>query len=241
MNCESHDHTALMPGVSLGSCGKPCDQTCDEPCADKSALPTKSRWVNALNNSLFNTLDLCFDDIYREPRKILIVGGCRQMDLSQHIALLLPAAEIHLVDPDVSVVQRAKEEICCRFKFVDTPLEDLPYETNQFDLTIAHNFMALPYQNWERAIFELARVTEANLFFSVHRPFLWKLASCLSGFSKAVQALGLQVPESMPPTFDLINHLTHYAKIKTKLSPLPWTVYMTEVRPKWEEKLTLAS
>jgi hypothetical protein len=241
MNCEPHDHAALMPGVSLGSCGKPCDQTCDEPCADKPSLPAKSRWANALNNSLFNTLDLCFDDIYREPRKILIVGGCRQMDLSQHIALLLPAAEIHLVDPDASVVQRAKEEICCRFKFVDAPLEALPYETNQFDLTIAHNFMALPQQDWERAVSELARVTETNLFFSVHRPLLWKMASCLGGFVQAVQALGLQVPKSMPPAFDLINHLTHYAKIKTRLFPLPWTVYMTEVRPKWEEKLTLAS
>ncbi len=241
MNCESHDHATLLPGSPLGSCGKPCDQTCDEPCADKPGAAVRSRWANWLNTSLFNTLDLCFDDVYREPKKILIVGGCRQMDLAQHIALLLPAAEIHLVDPDEAAVQRAQEEICCRFKFVTGALEALPYETDQFDLTIAHNVMALPQQDWKRALSELTRVTEANLFFSMHRPLLWKVATRIGGFAQGVKELGIQVPSHMPPAFDVISHLTEYVKIKTKLAPFPWTVYMTQVRPKWEEKLELAS
>lgn len=241
MTCESHEHPVLMPGVNLGSCGKPCDQTCDEPCDERPLMAARSRWASWLNASIFNTLDVCFDDVYREPKKILIVGGCRQMDLSQHIALLLPAAEIHLVDPDEAMVQKAKEEICCRFKFAQGSLEALPYETDQFDLTIAHNFMALPQQDWERAMSELARVTESNLFFSLHRPLLWKLAMRVGGFASAVNELNIRLPENMPSQYDLIHHLTNYVKIKTKLAPFPWMVYMTQVRPKWDEKLTLAS
>lgn len=241
MNCDSHQHATPLMDAPLGSCGKPCDQTCDEPCADKPAPLAKSRWAHWLNASLFNTLDLCFDEVYEEPKKILIVGGCRQMDWAQHVALLLPAAEIHLVDPDEAMVKRAQEEICCRFKFVTAALGQLPYETDQFDLTLAHNLLALPQADWERTLAELSRVTRSNLMVSVHRPLLWAMANRVSGFANAVKELGIEVPTKIPGANDFISQLCRYAKIKTKLAPFPWTVYMTAVRPKWDEKLTLAS
>jgi SAM-dependent methyltransferase len=237
----SDPHTSpTMPSLNgLGPCGQPCDHPCDQqPCEEKQAK--QSRWAHWLKASLFNTLDVCFDDVYREPKKILIVGGCRQMDLSQHIALLLPAAEITLVDADEAVVERAKEEICCRFKFVHSPLEGLPFDTEQFDLTIAHNFFAYPHE-WQRAMSEIGRVTSDNLFLSVHRPLLWKLSQRIGGIAQGMSALGIEIPNHLPETYEFMRHFTQYAKIKTKLAPFPWTVFMSQVRPKWDEKLILAS
>lgn len=240
MTSDVETPTLPMP-QGLGPCGKPCDHPCDEAqetCPDHVAA--QSWWAQWLKASLINTLDVCFDDVYTEPKKILIVGGCRQMDLSQHIALLLPAAEIHLVDPDEAVVAKTKEEVCCRFKFQAAPLEQLPYDMDQFDLTIAHNFLAYP-ENWQRALSELGRVTQGNLFFSVHRPVLWAMARRIQGIANGMRQLGMDLPERLPLQEELLTHLTQAAKIKTKLVPLPWTVYMTQIRPKWEEKLVLAS
>lgn len=238
MMSDPHSQPLSLTVEGFGPCGQPCDHPCDEPCEEKQVK--QSRWTQWLRDSLFNTLDVCFDDVYREPKKILIVGGCRQMDLSQHIALLLPAAEITLVDSDEAVVERAKAEICCRFKFVTAPLEALPFDADQFDLTIAHNFFAYP-QGWQSAMSELGRVTSENLFLSAHRPWLWALSRRIGGLSQAMQELGTELPNKVPETFDLLTHLTMYAKVKTKLAPFPWTVYMTQMRPVREEKLVLAA
>lgn len=235
----SDPHSSPLPGIeNWGPCGQPCDHPCDQPCDEKT--PSQSRWATWLKTSLFNTLDVCFDDVYSEPKKILIVGGCRQMDLSQHIALLLPAAEITLVDPDEAVVKKAQEEICCRFKFVTASLESLPFDADQFDLTIAHNFFAYP-QQWQQAMSEIGRVTSGNLFLSVHRPLLWSIAKRFRSICRAMTDLGLALPNRLPETFDILTHIHLYAKIKTKLAPFPWTVYMAQMRPNREEKLTLAS
>jgi SAM-dependent methyltransferase len=223
-----------------GPCGQPCDHPCDEPCDDHAAAGKESRWYRWLKSSLFNTLDVCFDDVYREPKKILIVGGCRQMDLSQHIALMLPAAEIFLVDPDEAIVQKAQEEICCRFKFITSPLEQLPFEANTFDLTLAHNFFAYP-DRWQDALSELGRVTQGNLFLTLHRPILWSLAKRLSSFKVAMKELGIEIPTKLPAKFEFLTHLRLYAKVKTLLPTFPWTVYMTEMRPIREERLVLSA
>jgi SAM-dependent methyltransferase len=222
-----------------GPCGQPCAHPCDEPCEENAAAATGSRWSRWLESSLFNTLDVCFDDIYQEPKRILIVGGCRQLSLSQHLALLLPAAEIILVDPDEGITEKAKAEICCRFKFMASPLEQLPFESDSFDLTIAHNFLAYP-QDWRRALSELGRVTSGNLFLSLHRPLLWKLASRVVGFTQGMHILGTENPPHLPESFDFLTHVHLYAKVKTKLAPFPWTTYMLEMRPMREERLTLA-
>jgi len=237
-----HDHPAdanpLAGILGLGSCGKPCD-SCEEPCDERQAKFT-GKWAQWLKNSLFNTLDICFDDVYSEPKTILIVGGCRQMDLSQHIALLLPAAEITLVDPDEAVVAKAKEEVCCRFKFVPSSLEALPFEREYFDLTIAHNFLAYP-DDWQTALAEVGRVTKGNLFISHHRPVLWGLAKKIGVLNQAMQSLGIETPERLPEAFEFMSGLYEFAKVKTKLSPFPWTTYMAAMRPRWEEKLVLSA
>lgn len=222
----------------MGPCEKPCDG-CDEPCDERVSTAT-GRWAQWLKDSLINTLDICFDDVYQEPKKILIVGGCRQMDLSQHIALLLPAAEITLVDPDEAVAAKAKEEVCCRFKFIPASLEALPFERETFDLTIAHNFMAYP-DDWKLALAELGRVTRGNLFISQHRPLVWGVAKRFGVLRQAMQSLGIEMPARLPDQFTFLSALYDFAKVKTKLAPFPWTVYMAAVNPRWEEKQVLAS
>ena len=228
-----------MAGIlGLGGCGKPCDG-CDEPCDERKAQ-FMGRMAQWLKDSLFNSLDVCFDDVYKEPKTILIVGGCRQMDLSQHIALLLPAAEITLVDPDEAVVAKAKEEVCCRFKFVPSSLEALPFEREYFDLTIAHNFLAYP-EDWKKALAEVGRVTNGNLFISHHRPLLWKLFGGFAPLRKAMETLGTDVPDRLPSQFDFLTGLCDFSKVKTKLAGFPWVTYMTTTLPRWEEKMVLSA
>jgi hypothetical protein len=235
--CDEHPMASFLE--KMGSCGKPCDG-CEEPCEEKKAKSV-GRWAQWLNNSLFNTLDLCFDDVYAEPKKILIVGGCRQMDLSQHIALLLPAAEITLVDPDEAVVAKAKEEVCCRFKFIPASLESLPFEGQTFDLTIAHNFMAYP-QDWKLALTELGRVTSGNLFISQHRPVVWGFAKRFGVLNSAMQSLGIEMPPHLPNHFEFMTALYDFSTVKTRLAPFPWSAYMTTMNPpRWDAKLVLAA
>lgn len=234
---------SLPPALPLGPCEKPCG---DEPCHEgdcegkgKQEAGRLPLWQRFMKTGLFNTLDLCFDDVYSEPKKILIVGGCRQRDLAQHIALLLPAAEIVLIDPDEAEVRAAEEEICCRFKFITSPLEALPFEDEAFDLTLAHHFAGYAEQ-WPQALSEISRVTRKNLFLSVQNPLWIQVFKLLPGFSKAMQALGTVPAAQAPSRFDLLSRLRLYAKVKTRLAPLPWTVYMTEMRPDRQEKTVLS-
>jgi SAM-dependent methyltransferase len=225
--------------------GTPCQNPCDSPCgesADQNSTTVSqpetwmAKWMKA---SLFNTLDLCFDHVYQEPKSILIVGGCRQVSLAQHIALLLPSAEITLVDPCPDIAQRAKAEICCRFKFIDSPLEALPFENNAFDLTLAHNYFAYPAV-WQQGFAELYRVTRTNVFFSINQPFVWWLMGALMGGQATLDTLGIQLPGQLPENDDLMKMLAPMAKISAKWSPLPWKCYMTQVKPAWNPKTVLS-
>ena len=227
--CASPSHNA--------PCG---EDPCREPCETQGVAGSGGFWRRAFEASLWNTLDVCFDDIRSEPQKILILGGCRQLDLSRRLALLLPAADITLVDPDARIAQKAREEVCCRFKFIAAPMERLPFETAAFDLTIAHNFLAYPGSNWRQALSEAARVTRRHLLLSMHRPRLWRLLRLFPGADQGMQAMGVTIPERLPETFEFLTHLYVYARIQTRLAPFPWTVYMTRIsEERREEKLTL--
>lgn len=225
---------------TLGPCGQPCDQPCAEPCDEhpSDVVPTRGL-ARLLETTLYNALDVCFDEVMAEPRKMLIVGGCRQRNLAQHLALLLPGTDMVLVDPEARVVQKAQEEICCRFKFVHAPLEALPFDTDEFDVTIAHNFLAYP-EHWESAVDELGRVTRANLLISHQRPLLWALTRWLGPFEKALKAQGVELPRKLPPKFELLNRLYRTSRVKTCIAPYPFTVYMTAMNPVKEERLVLA-
>jgi len=217
---------------------KQCEATCDsaESCGKQKTATLMGR---GFFGALVNAVDLCFDDVYAEPRKILIAGGCRQRDLAQYIALLLPAPEITLVDPDSEIVRRTQEEICCRFKFVSAQLDELPFEDGTFDLVIAHNFFELTdvrNNHWKAALKELFRVTYAdeqhqgNVMISHHRKALWGMLQRVPGMAGAMAQQGVALPPHLPDAEDVYEQLALQSRTVNTYSPLPWTVYMTHLK-----------
>jgi len=199
-----------------------------------------SIWKQLCQDALWNTLDLCFDEIHTEPQRILVIGGGRQIDFAQRLALLLPAADITLLDSDDSVTQAAREQICCRFKFVTSSLDALPYENGHFDWTIAQNALALPHDNWQAMMTELARVTQKNLLFSMHRPVIWSSLRWLPGLKQAVSGLGLFPPERLPDDpASILNRLLPYGKLKSRFEPFLWQVTMWSIHQDTETCLIL--
>jgi|GEM_PF-2221249 len=233
-----------LPTLQMGPCGSPCESPCSEDeRKDKPVDEPTTAIYNSLKNALVNAMDLCFDNVYEEPKRILMIGGCRQISLAQHIALLLPAVEITLVDSDEAIVAATKEAICCRFKFVSASLEQLPYDSNHFDLTIAHHFHAYP-KDWKMALSEACRVTSKNIMVTLPRKWQWNLGRALMGqsYKEALVALGASSGSCCPPvpeTFDWLTQLTLYAKIKSRYAPFPWAFQMCEIKDAWEERLIL--
>ena len=225
------------------SIGKLCEKTgseCSGSCDDAPKAPPQPSWAaNLLKSSFYNALDLCFDDVKAEPKRILMIGGCRQRDFAQYIALVLPGSEIVLVDPDAEEARKAKEEICCRFKFIDASLEALPFEDDAFDLTFAHNLLEFT-EYWPQALSEIARVTTGNFLMTVHNPAQWTVGKLLPGMKEALAATGVTLPATLPDRHDLMTRLWHHGRVTTKLAPFPWTFLMMTMNPVREERLRLA-
>lgn len=182
--------------------------------------------AKACQTAFLNALTLCFDEFRQEPKRILVVGGARQQALAQTLALVLPSADITLVDPDADTVARAQAEICCRFTFVHAPLEALPFDNGQFDVVIAHNVLPL-VGNWDQAAKELGRVSTDWLIISRVRPKLAKLLgmtpSRLEGTDPANNRLDRNV---------FIQSLwDHVGKAKLQLDPWPWHVWLIKHKP----------
>ncbi len=235
------------PEVLNPLCTEPCEKSgtdhCSGGCSEASPLPEirNTYAYQLMRSSFYNALDLSFDEVMREPKRILMIGGCRQRDFAQHIALILPGSEIVLVDPDPLETQKAKEEICCRFKFIDAPLEALPFEADSFDLTFGHNMLAYA-QDWQKALSEVGRVTSENFFFSFHQPVTWSIAKRFPHMAAALKEMGIdQLPQQVPDTNDLLTQIRLYATPKTRFKPFPWNVWMSTMHPIREEKLVLAS
>lgn len=218
-------NTLLQPEIK-----SPCDTPCDSPCGDDSPcdeapMAPKSAWHRLLENSLHNTLDIAFDEVRKEPKKILMVGGCRQRDFARHIALLLPAADISLVDPDAEQARLAKEEVCCRFKFITTPTEAMPFDNGQFDLVIAHNLPEF-CDDWQAALAEIRRVTsndQGNVMISLPRKAFWNSLSWLPGLKAALAKTGTTLTGPSLKPENVICFLGKTAPIHLKTNPFPWT------------------
>jgi len=182
-----------------------------------------------LLGAFYNAVDLAFDDVLKEPQKILMIGGCRQQAFAQHIALLLPAADITLVDPDAEIARAAKEKICCRFQFTSASLNELPFETEHFDLVFAHNLLELS-GDYVPVISEIDRVTtrnHGNFLISHHRPKAWRAMALLPGFEDAMADIGTPSPLFAVSDHAIEGAIKQHAEIAQKLSPLPWRIYMT--------------
>lgn len=222
----------------------PCDGPCGKPCGDGGDCggsgdcggPAPSVLSRTLFEGFVNALDLCFDEVLKEPAKILMIGGCRQRDFAQYMALLLPGSDIALIDPDPREAQKAREEVCCRFKFLSGAIERMPFETGEFDLVLAHNLPEFT-RDPDVAVDEIARVTSrdrGNFLITHHRPRLWQIARYVPGMRKAVRETGTRLPERLPlpEELEVMDRLPRmikrHAEIGLRLSPFPWRLYMTQ-------------
>lgn len=228
MSAPVQERPLIQPQMANSPCGSPCDSPCDEP-KESMLSGWSERWHRIQLSALYNAVDLAFDEVLKEPQKILMIGGCRQQDFAQHIALLLPAADITLVDPDAEIARAAKEKICCRFQFTSAPLNKLPFQTGEFDLVFAHNLLELS-GDYAPVIDEISRVTtrnHGNFLISHHRPKAWRAMALLPGFEDAMNEIGTPSPLFAVSDNALETAIKQHADIAQKLSPLPWRIYMT--------------
>ncbi len=199
--------------VSPGDC-----PDCDIPKAEHPV-------TKALVDAFYSAMELCFDELPDEPRKILIVGGCRQRDMARRLAFMLPFCAIHVLDPDYDQYKKAQEEIRCRFKFVHSPVEQTLFEDGYFDLTLAHSLFEYT-EHGEAALAELARITRHNLLVGTFRPTAWRLLGWLPGMRSALNVLGCGIPPKQPAPSDLKRLLNRHAEIRLTAAPFPWTLRM---------------
>lgn len=203
--------------VSPGDC-----PDCDLPKADHPV-------TKALVDAFYSAMELCFDELPDEPRKILIVGGCRQRDMARRLAFMLPFCAIHVLDPDYDQYKKAQEEIRCRFKFVHSPVEETLFEDGYFDLTLSHSLFEYT-EDGEAALRELARVTKHNLLVGAFRPAAWNLLGWLPGMKQTLKVLGCGIPKNQPSAGALKKWLKDHAEIRLTASPFPWTLRMCRLK-----------
>jgi hypothetical protein len=226
----SQSSPEYLSDILKSGCETPCDQFEDCGSGDCSDKPEKKPakagfWQSMFVKGLHNTLNLAFDEVYQEPKKILMIGGCRQTDFARHVALLLPAADITLVDPDANVTERAKAEICCRFKFETSEIESMPFDNGQFDLIIAHNLPEY-VQNQAGADAEIARITskrQGNVMLSTLNPLSMNLFSWLPGFKSGLMATGVDLKASSVD-LDAVKRVftSSQGSLALEVNPLPW-------------------
>ncbi|MBY0405944.1 MAG: class I SAM-dependent methyltransferase [Cyanobacteria bacterium] len=226
------DSTAVLASSKEKSpCDSPCSSPCSEgPCDEKESLDgVKSGFADVIHTGFQNGIKVCFDELLHEPRRILLIGGCRQREFARYLGFLLPATDIVVLDYDLGEVERAKEEVCCRFTFAHAKTEKLPFADGTFDLTIAHHLFEY-VENWEDAMAEIARVTSEFFLFTTVRPVWWDLANGLKSVQKDFHTQALHKPIQQPTQNELFSYVNIYSKIKLKLSPIPWRMYMAQMK-----------
>jgi SAM-dependent methyltransferase len=200
---------------------------CPEPDFNPPPLALPGRMMV---EAFYNAMEVCFDDLPDEPKKILIIGGCRQRDLARKLGFMLPFSMIFVLDPDEAQYRRAQEEVRCRFKFVHSPLEKMVFEDGYFDLTLAHNLFEYVADE-DPALAEIVRVTKTNLLTSTHRPLAWRIGGALPGMAGAMSFLGCKPPAKQPPSKAITRALSPYATPGTRVSPFPWQMTMWHRKP----------
>jgi hypothetical protein len=219
-------------------CTKPCNEPCEEPCpsheelgCDENMVPIKSGVPALIQTGFYNAFKLAFDEILAEPQRILMIGGCRQRDFARFLGFLLPATEIVVLDTDRAEMEKAKEEVCCRFHFTHSTMEKLPFDDQCFDLTLGHHVMEY-VQDWPRAVAEIKRVTKSNVMLTHPSALSWKMVQAMPGMKQDFEHSGIRLPEYEISKTQLIHSLKTFGKVKSHTTPMPWDVVITQVNSK---------
>lgn len=235
-----HDGCGDCPESTCDTGGAGCDAGAgysDTPAEDNPTRPWLARMIES---SFYRAMELCFDELDDEPKRILLVGGCRQRDFARRLGFMLPFCKIVALDPDGGVVEKARQEVACRFRFEEASLAQLPYNTGGFDLTIVHN-LAEYTDTPQAALTELARVTKVkgHLLVSHHRSLVWALMGWIPGVKTAMAQLGCQIPFSWQDNNDWETALFGLTETQLKVLPLPWDMRMTRVKPRSQSRTQL--
>ncbi|MBX2859925.1 MAG: class I SAM-dependent methyltransferase [Vampirovibrio sp.] len=210
---------------------------------EKKSVPLSNNQESLIEGGFYRALEVCFGELKKEPKTMLIIGGCRQLAMAKKLAFAFPFTDITLLDPDEAQVTKAQEEICCRFKFVQGTLEALPFEDNAFDVTIAHHLFEY-VKDWPLAMAHIGRTTNNKFIYSTFRPNVAKAMNMLPGVNieETLQKMGLtrlDKPVNDPGNNMFLTHLTRYGKLKVMLEPPPWKLNQVNMRPIREERTVL--
>ncbi|MDX2085703.1 MAG: class I SAM-dependent methyltransferase [Candidatus Melainabacteria bacterium] len=200
-----------------------------------------------LEASFQHGLHFCLGELRQEPRRILYIGGCRQRELAKQLSFLFTASAITLLDTDEAMARQAQEDIHCRFEFVHSSIEELPFKDNTFDFTLVHNLFEFVSPDspeaWSRAIASLARVTTGQLLLSVHQTNrLWRLfGHRLPGMAAWLKNQGVVAPAGRLKNYDLLTPLWRYARPRYQAHPYPWWLLMCDMLPVRETRTVIAT
>jgi hypothetical protein len=197
-----------------------------KPCVQIPEAPKPSLIGRCVVDAFYNAFQIFLGELKQEPRTLLHLGGARQLLMAQQLALLLPFTKIYIVDPDPEVTAWAQSMVRCRLHFATAPIEALPFENDEIDLTIGHNIFQVA-NDWTGAMREIGRVTGRDFVFSTHRPKIWALMKRLPGVPEALSYQGLTPPEDkLPPDWMMLWHrVNHAGKLVQKASPWPFNMY----------------
>jgi hypothetical protein len=230
----------------------------DQPCHDHGCSPCEGDeltahtpalaaerwpwWVTGLSGGLQQAFYLCLERCKTEPKRIVIVGGCRQRSLAEYLAFQFPDAKIALLDPDATIVEQTKADIHCRFHFMHSTVEAINLPDDSIDLVIALQLAdytnTLPQALLPQALAELGRITKGHLILSTALPWRSRLVRCLPKVSAWLAASGFdQVNTTCWNT--VLAGVLRYGKVVKYIEPLPWRMIAVEMRPIKEQKLVL--
>jgi ubiquinone/menaquinone biosynthesis C-methylase UbiE len=237
--CGSEPEPAAL-SCSLPSSG--CKDSCQDSASDAgNYLSPPSSWVSRLFQTGFdNALELCLESLPEEPRNILVIGGCRQMRFARKLALSFVRSRIVVVDPDTSQVARAQAIIQCRLKFHHGKTEDLPFDSDAFDLTIGHNIFEF-VDDWDKAMNSIARVTKGHVIWSVPDGSSRMVAKLWPAFAQWLADEGITIPDKsrIPEWNQMLRVMARYGKLRTKYHPAPWQLMIARMKPLREDRLIL--
>jgi ubiquinone/menaquinone biosynthesis C-methylase UbiE len=197
----------------------------------------RNLWITGIEGGFYNALTLCLQVPKQPPNRILVIGGCRQRQLAEYLAMTYPNAKIALLDPDQVEVDQAKADIHCRFHFMHAPVEALPLPDDSVDWVIAHQLFDY-ITDWPTAAQELARVCKTLLVTSVALPWRSKLVRRLPQVAQWLDRQGCQAV-TLHNWNDVLTQLIPNGKVKKFLEPLPWRMIAVEMKPVKEQRLML--
>jgi 2-polyprenyl-3-methyl-5-hydroxy-6-metoxy-1,4-benzoquinol methylase len=207
-----------VSGVTLSGDGVVTGNTYDKY---GSSNPVVRRLMGGFERTLAELLERA------EPRSLLDVG-CGEGVLVHRWALAMPDRRIVGIDLEEESIQAGwAERQAPNLEYRTMPAEDLPFQTDEFDLATAIEVLE-HVPDPQRTLSEMARCAERHLLVSVPREPLWRALNLARG--AYVGQLG--------NTPGHLNHwskrsfarlLSRYGQVVELRSPFPWTMLLVRL------------